>query len=102
VRNFIASFVLIGAVVFGGPALARDTYLPKQTPDQLKAVCTKVGGSFSQDQSGYDCGTDCHGKPGTACNVYCQPDKRCVAQVIMGRRFHSIEEALKAPEKHKR
>jgi hypothetical protein len=102
VRNSTVLFVLIGILAFGGPALARDVYMQKQTADQLKALCTKVGGSFTQDSSGYNCGTDCHGHPGTACNVYCQPGKRCVAQVIMGRRFHSIENALKVPERHHR
>jgi hypothetical protein len=102
VRRLIAPFILIGTLAFAGTALARDIHLPNQTADELKAICTKVGGSFSQDSSGYDCGTDCHGKPGTACNVYCQPGKRCVAQVNMGRRAHTIEGALKAPERHRR
>jgi hypothetical protein len=102
VRNLMAPLVLIGALAFTCAASARDTHLPPQTVDQLKAICTKVGGSFSQDSRGYDCGTDCHGKPGTACNVYCQPGKRCVAQLNMGRRAHNIEDALKVPERHHR
>lgn len=101
-QRLTTALILIGALGLSGPALARDIYLQKQTPDQLKSVCAKVGGNFSQDSSGYDCGTDCHGKGGTACNVYCQPDKRCVAQVIAGRRPRTIESALQVPARHHR
>lgn len=96
-RKFTVPFVLIGALACSGAAFARDINLPKHTVDELKAVCTKVGGNFTQDSSGYECGTDCHGKPGTACTVYCKTGERCVAQVTGGRRPHSAESALQAP-----
>jgi hypothetical protein len=102
VQNLTIALVLIGSFGLSSPSLARDIYLKKHTPDELKGVCQKVGGKFSQDSSGYDCGTDCHGKPGTACIVYCQPDKRCVAQVITGRRPRTAESALEAPARHHR
>jgi hypothetical protein len=99
VRKLTVPFVLIGILAFSGAASARDLYLPKHTVDELKAVCTKVNGHFSQDSSGYECGTDCHGKPGTACTVYCRADKRCVAQVNGARRPHTAESALVAPKR---
>ena len=95
VRKLTAACILIGAVGFSGPVLARDIHLEKQTPEQLKAVCEKVSGSFSQDKSGYGCGTDCKGHAGTACMVYCQPNKRCIAQVVGARRPRTIESALR-------
>jgi hypothetical protein len=100
VRKLIVPLILGGLFAFAGPALARDIYLPKHTADQLKSICDKVGGHFSQDSSGYDCGTDCKGKPGTACIVYCRADKRCVAQVNGGRRPHSVEAALAGRKRH--
>lgn len=101
-RKLTAPLILIGALAFSGPALARDIYLHKHTADEIKSICAKVGGNFTQDSSGYDCATDCHGKPGTACNVYCQSGKRCVAQVSGGHRPHNIMSALKAPSRHRR
>ena len=99
VRKFAVPFIL--TLALSGPALARDIYLPKHTVDDLKAVCTKVGGHFSQDSSGYDCGTDCHGKPGTACTVFCKTGEKCVAQVNGGRRPHTAESALLAPKRRR-
>ncbi len=93
-RKLTAACVLIAGLGLSSPSLARDMRLEKQTPDQLKAVCDKVKGSFSQDKSGYGCGTDCKGGPGTACMVYCQPDKKCVAQVVGARRPRTVESAL--------
>lgn len=101
-RYLSAAFVLTGALALGAPALARDIYLPNQTPDQLKAVCDKVGGKFSQDTSGFECGTDCHGKPGTDCTVFCKEGQKCAVQVIGGRRVHNVESALQAPAKRAR
>jgi len=100
VRKSIVPLVLAGLFALGGSALARDIHLPKHTAEQLKSICEKVGGHFSQDSSGYDCGTDCKGKPGTACLVYCQPDKRCVAQVTGARRPRSVEAALAGRKRH--
>ena len=102
VRNLFGAFILIGVLALGGPALAGDIYLPKQTPEQIKAVCDKVGGKFSQDTSGYECGTDCHGKPGTDCTVFCKPEQKCAVQVIGGRRPKSVESALQVPAKRAR
>jgi hypothetical protein len=101
-RNLTTTLILIGVFALGGPALARDIYLPKQTAESLKTICDKAGGEFSQDSGGVGCGTDCHGKPGTDCTVYCKTGQKCVAQVIAGRRFRNIESALKAPERHRR
>ena len=101
-RTFTAIFILIGILGLGGPAWARDIYFPKQTAEALKAVCDKVGGRFSQDTSGYECGTDCHGKPGTDCTVFCKPEQKCAVQVIGGRRPKNVESALQAPERHAR
>ncbi len=93
-RKSMVPLVLVAALGFSVPALARDLHLEKQTPEQLKSVCDKVSGKFTQDKSGYACGTDCKGHGGTACLVYCQPDKRCVAQVVGARRPRTIESAL--------
>jgi hypothetical protein len=102
VRHLTATLIVIGAIGLSGAALARDIYLPKQTPEQIKAVCAKVGGNFSQDAHGYECGTDCHGKPGTACTVYCKPGQKCAVQVIGGRHPRTVESALVAPARHAR
>ncbi len=99
-RYFTAFCVLFASLAFSGPVFAIDTNLPKQTAEQLKSVCDKAGGEFSQDAHGYGCGTDCKGKPGTACTVFCETDKKCVAQVIRGRRPRSIEAALAPETKH--
>ncbi|MEJ2376755.1 MAG: hypothetical protein P8Y53_12915 [Pseudolabrys sp.] len=102
-RNFTAPLVLIGLIgvlAFGGRAQARDVYLHKHTAAELKSICAKVNGKFTQDSSSYDCGTDCKGNPGTACNVFCRPGKRCVAQVNGGRRPHDVMSALKGRHRH--
>lgn len=97
-RILNALLVVSGTLAIGGTALARDTHLPKASADELKQVCEKIGGSFSQDTQRYGCGTNCHGGPGTDCTVTCEPEHRCIAQGIGGRRPHSIEQAL-APGK---
>jgi hypothetical protein len=101
-RNFIAPFILLGALGLGGSALASDIPMHKHTADEIKSICTKVGGSFSQDAHAYGCGTDCHGGPGTDCIVSCNTDQICVAQVIGGRRPRTVLDALVKPERHKR
>jgi hypothetical protein len=100
VRIWTAPLILITTLGLSSPSLARDLYLPKHTVDEMKSVCDKLGGKFTQDSSGYECGTDCHGKPGTACTVFCKADKRCVAQVMGGRRPRTVESALQAPARH--
>jgi hypothetical protein len=97
VRHFITPFILIGAFGLSAPAFANDINLPKQTTEQLKAVCDEAGGKFSQDTRGYGCGTNCEGGPGTSCTVFCQPDKKCVAQVMGARHPRRILDALKKP-----
>ncbi len=97
-RKLTVQLILLGALALGGPVYASDMYVPKQTTDELKAVCDKVGGKFSQDSNGYECGTDCHGKVGTDCTVFCRTGGRCVAQVIGGRRPHNALSALQVPE----
>jgi hypothetical protein len=96
-RNPIVLLILTGALAFSGAALARDLTLPKTGADALKAVCEKAGGSFSTGPRGYGCGTDCKGGPGTECIVHCATDKKCIAQVIGGRRPHSVAQALNRP-----
>ena len=92
----VSSAIILLTVTLGltGPSVAREIHLKKQTIDQIKSVCDKVGGKFSQDSRGYGCGTDCKGGPGTACIVYCPTDHRCIAQVIGARRPHSVQSAL--------
>lgn len=101
-RHPIALLILTGALALSGAAFASDLTLPATTADALKAVCDKAGGKFSQDSMGYDCGTDCSGKPGTDCVVHCADGKKCTAQVIGGRRPHSVAAALTAPARHRR
>lgn len=105
-RHPIALLILTGVLVGGalapGAASARDLTLPAMTPDALKAACAKAGGKFSQDPAHYGCGTDCAGKPGTDCLVDCAPGQKCIAQVIGGRRPHSVADALTKPERHAR
>lgn len=99
-RRSIALLVLGGSLALAGAASARDIHLPKTGADELKQVCDKVGGSFSQGTARYGCGTDCKGGKGTDCVVTCEPDKRCDGQVIGARRPRTVEQAL-APAKKK-
>jgi hypothetical protein len=93
---------LIGAVALGGPSWARDITLHKMSVEEMKGACEKAGGRFSQDKGGYGCTTNCKGGPGSDCIVNCRADKKCIAQVIGGRRPHSVAEALQKPERHRR
>jgi hypothetical protein len=99
-RHATALLIVLGALALGGPAWAIDTRLAKSSVEEIKSVCAKVGGAFTQDAGGYGCGTDCHGKPGTACIVNCKPDQRCVAQMSRGKRPHSLINALQPSAKH--
>ncbi len=101
-RHSTALLVLIGALAVSAPAMARDIYLPKTSAEALKATCDKIGGSFSQDPKRYGCGTDCKGGKGTDCIVSCEPDRRCIAQVIGGRRPRTVMDALVKPTKKRR
>ena len=99
VRNLAVTLVLMSAIGFAIAASARDINLQKFSADEVKSACTKAGGSFSEYSGGYGCGTDCHGKPGTACLVDCKTGERCVAQVIGGRRPKNLLSALQVPER---
>ena len=101
-RKITAILILSGSLGFTATAFANDVTLALQPPEALKALCDKVGGKFSQDASGYECGTNCQGKPGTDCTVFCKPGAKCYAQVIRGRRVHNAEDALKVPAKKAR
>ena len=72
-------------------------YPSKHTAEEVKSVCEKVGGRFSQDATGHYCSTDCHGGPGTDCVVGCKTGLPCVAQVIGSRRPTNLANALQAP-----
>jgi hypothetical protein len=86
----------LAALVFAiTMANAAEVSLQKSSADELKAVCQKVGGSFSTDNSGYGCGTNCNGASGTDCTVFCPTSgKRCTAQVTGARRPKTAELAL--------
>ena len=96
-RNLAVPFILVGALGLSTSSLARDISIGKHTADEVKRVCDKVGGKFSQDTTGHYCGTDCHGGPGTDCVVGCQTSKPCIAQVIGSRRPSTLLNALEAP-----
>jgi hypothetical protein len=94
--------VLSATLAVAGPALARDIRMPKMSAAELKGVCDKVGGKFSQDPQHYGCGTDCNGAAGTDCIVSCAADGNCLAQVIGARRPHNVTDALVTPTRHAR
>jgi hypothetical protein len=102
VRQLRVLLILIGVLGLSSPSLARDITLRKHSADEIKSACDKAGGKFSQDDRGYGCGTDCQGKPGTDCTVFCQAEKRCVVQVIGGRRPRHVLDALKKPTRGER
>jgi hypothetical protein len=95
--------IALGLAVAIRPSAAAEVTLQKTSAEGLKAVCEKMGGSFSQADSGYGCGTDCHGGKGTDCVVFCPTSaKRCTAQVDGARRPKTFEQALGAGPKRKR
>ena len=76
-------------------SLASETSMHKYSAEELKSVCDKAGGSYSQDAGGYGCGTNCQGKPGTDCVVACKNnDRNCFAQVPGRARPMSLPNAL--------
>ena len=78
--TFIILCVIIALSI--GSSMASETTMRKSTAEELKSVCDKAGGSFSQDAGGYGCGTNCQGKPGTDCVLACKNnEKSCFAQV---------------------
>jgi hypothetical protein len=97
VRSLTIPLILIGIFAVSGSVLANEVSMSKHTAEELKTVCDKVGGKFSQDASGYDCGTNCHGGPGTDCVVGCKTDQPCFAQVIGSKRPASLVNALQTP-----
>ena len=99
-RTLTALLVLSGSLVIGTAAMARDLHLQKTSAAELKQICEKVGGSYSEGGARYGCGTDCKGGKGTDCIVSCQADKPCDAQVFGGKRARTVEQAL-APGKKK-
>jgi hypothetical protein len=102
VRYSTVLLILIGALALGAPSWARDISLQKMSVEEMKGACAKAGGRFSQDQGGYGCSTNCLGGAGSDCIVTCKADGKCVAQVIGGRRPHTVAEALTKPERHAR
>ena len=80
-QNLTVAFIFVGVFGLSGLALAQEVSLHKHTAAELKSVCDKVGGRFSQDAEGYGCGTNCQGKPGTDCVIGCKNDQNCTAQV---------------------
>ncbi|WP_156380840.1 hypothetical protein [Pseudolabrys sp. Root1462] len=93
--KFTVALTIAGLVAVAAPASARDLSMGKHSADELKATCARIGGSFSQGKERYGCGTDCHGAPGTDCIVSCGADGKCTAQLMGGRRAHTLESALK-------
>ncbi len=96
-RITILPVILLGVLAISAPALANEVSLHKHSADELKSVCEKAGGKFSQDARAYGCGTDCHGGPGTDCVVSCTADQNCTGQVIGSRRPKNLLSALQAP-----
>jgi hypothetical protein len=94
--------LILIALSLSGSSWASEVSMHKHSAEELKAVCNKVGGSFSQDAGGYGCGTDCQGKPGTDCIVSCKNGQPCFAQGIGRRRPTSLLNALQVPTHAKR
>ncbi len=96
-RSLAAPLTLIGIVSLSVSSFARDVSIGKHTAEEVKSVCDKVGGKFSQDATGHYCGTNCHNGPGTDCVVGCKTGQTCIAQVIGSRRPTTLANALEAP-----
>ena len=96
-RSLGIPFIFIGIFGISVSSFARDVSLGKHSAEEIKGVCEKVGGKFSQDATGHYCGTNCHGGPGTDCTVGCKTGQTCIAQVIGSRRPTTLVNALEAP-----
>ena len=48
-RSLAVPVILIGIFGLSVSPLARDASLGKRTPEEVKSVCDKVGGKFSQE-----------------------------------------------------
>ena len=57
---------------------------------------TRLVVEFSQDAGGYECGTNCHGGPGTDCIVSCKTGQVCFAQTIGSKQPKTFLNALQA------
>ena len=62
-RSLAVAVILIGIFGLSVSPFARDASVGKRTPEEVKSVCDKVGGKFSQDATGHYCGTNCRGAP---------------------------------------
>ena len=51
-RNLTALLVLVGIFWLGGSSLAAEVSMQNHTAEEIKSVCDKVGGRFSQDAGG--------------------------------------------------
>jgi hypothetical protein len=96
-RSLAIALILIGVLGLNVSSFARDVSIGKHSAEEVKSVCDKVGGKFSQDATGHYCGTNCHGGPGTDCVVGCKTGESCIAQVIGSRRPTTLVNALEAP-----
>ena len=98
-RNLIVPLILVGVGLSSGSALAaQEVSLHKHTAAELKSICDKAGGRFSQDAGGYGCGTNCQGKPGTDCVIGCKNDQTCTAQVPgRGRPTNLLNALVRSP-----
>lgn len=102
--SWVGTVVLgISLVSLAWPSNASEVNLRKSSAEQLKTICQKAGGSFSQSANAYSCGTDCSGGPGTDCVVFCPEDaKHCTAQVGGALRPKTPEQALAPRSKRKK
>ena len=101
-RSSGVSVLLIAMGAFDVPSFASEVSIGRHSADEVKRVCEKVGGRFSQDATGHYCGTDCHGGPGTDCTVGCKNGQACIAQVIGARRPNTLGNALEIPSGSRR
>jgi hypothetical protein len=101
-RSLVIPVILIGLVGLSASSFAGEVSVGKHTSEEVKSVCDKAGGKFSQDTTGHYCGTDCHGGPGTDCVVGCKTGQTCIAQVIGSRRPTSLVTALETPPQSRR
>jgi len=62
-RSLAIPFIFIGIFGISVSSFARDVSLGKHSAEEVKGVCEKVGGKFSQDATGHYCGTNCRHKP---------------------------------------